>query len=510
MQQSIRLLNDNAKKLSSEESLSKSPVAGSLAELDESIRNIKIQFNELRRKEQSAINQSLDVICMIGPDQVFQSVNPASLRVLGYPPYELIGRKFTDFVCEEDRDNSLNASLGAARSIDVLSFENRMMHRDGTIRHMLWSAHWSAAEKALFCVIHDHTERKIAEALLAENEARIRNIIEVLPVGLLVANRLGIVESANQTFLSISGTTANQVTAKHLQNFLPEIFKTAGPPDFGALLGSLTDTRLKLQSGEYASVQVSSSELMLGANKLFLIAVVDTTEKEKLEQVKREFFSMINHDLRAPLTSLLSVFDLMEDGSLGKLTDHGNEVIKRNSSEVNRLVKLVDELLDIEKMKAGKFDIEAEFCDTNSIVEVAINAIQLLAQRHKIKIAYSPVSLQVFGDRSLLIRTLVNLLSNAVKFSPSGSEVTIEVKETDEITSFAVIDSGIGITEDQKERIFEQYHQVKDRNKQGSKGSGLGLAICKMIVEQHGGRIWVDSKPGRGSSFCFSIPKKQL
>lgn len=507
LRKDIDAVTNNAKLLKKGQSIPPQQLSGTLADLDESIRQIRIDFNELARREQSLISQALDVICSIGPDQIFRSVNPASKKVLGYEPAELIGMKFTDLVVEEDRESSLNASLGAARSVDIMNFESRVRRKDGSIIHMLWSAHWSAAEKALFCVAHDITARKKAELMLAESESRIRQIIEILPVGLLISNELGIVESANETLLHLSGMSSSDFVGTRLSNILPELISNPGAPDYQRLLGTLNDTRLKIGGGELVNVQVTASKLTLASSTCYLIAMVDTSEKEKLEQVKREFFAMINHDLRAPLTSLLSVFDTLGEGVLGTLTDSGKEIIERNSGEVSRLIKLVDELLDIEKMKAGKFEIEAEISDADSLVQASLNAVHQHAERQKVAISYEKTSCFVYGDRSLLIRVLVNLLSNAVKFSPQNSEVKVSVLEKTDHIQFSVVDRGAGIPEDYRAIIFEQYQQVPGSD-QKKRGSGLGLPICKMIVEQHGGKLWLESEPEKGSSFHFTIPNK--
>lgn len=506
LRRGIDRLTENAERLRKGQSLTFEKSPPILESLDQSLVQIKIDFNELSRREQSVIEQTLDVICTIGPDQVIQTVNPASKKVLGYAPEELIGKPFTDLIHQDDRESSLKSSLGAAMSVDVLNFENRVVRKDSRIIHVLWSAHWSAAEKKLFCVAHDITARKEAEQLLAESEARIKQIIEILPVGLLISNELGIVESANQTLLNLTKMPDSDFIGIHVHKLLPELVNSTAPPDYKKLIGTLTDTRLKLKSGEFINVQVTASNLILGTYSCYLLAMVDTSEREKLEQVKREFFAMINHDLRAPLTSLLSVFDILSEGALGSLTDQGNDVIRRNAGEVGRLIKLVDELLDIEKMKAGRFEIEAEHCDVDSIFSASVAAVQDLAQRHKISILYKPSSLFVYADRSLLIRVLVNLLSNAVKFSPSNSEVNITVSETPEHMEFAVIDKGPGVATEFHELIFEQYKQVPGTDEK--KGTGLGLPICKMIVEAHAGRIWLESNKNAGAAFKFTIPNK--
>ncbi len=172
-------LAENAYRVQHRQQLLPLPVADErLSSVDKLLYEINLEISEFRRKEHSVINHALDVICSIGHDRIFQSVNPASGKIWGYTPDELIGTKFSDLLVEEDRQNSLQALFGAEKSVDTLSFENRVRRKDGSVLHVLWSAHWSAADKALFCVAHDITARKLAEALLEESEQRIRQMFE--------------------------------------------------------------------------------------------------------------------------------------------------------------------------------------------------------------------------------------------------------------------------------------------------------------------------------------------
>lgn len=479
---------------------------GRITPLDQLLHDIHHEMTDLQMKERSVINHALDVICSIDQEQKFQSINPAAAKAWGYLPEELLGSKFIDLVIEEDRQKSLQSLFGAEKSIDTLSFENRLNRKNGSVLHVLWSAHWSAADRALFCVAHDITERKRAEKLLEESEQRIRQIFEDMPVGLIMANKLGIIEMCNPALNSMCQCEAAELIGKHLQVLLSDLMKTAVPPDYDKLFGALTDTIVRSKSGRSIPVNVTSRALTVGSEKKHLLVLVDTSERERLDQLKREFFAMVSHDLRSPLTSLLAVLDSLEEGRLGELSSKGKDMVNRNLHEVGRLIKLVDELMDIEKMKSGKFAIDAEMTPVNSIVEASIFAIENFAQRRTVDLEYEKSSAFVFADSSLLIRVLVNLLSNAIKFSTAGSAVEVAVKEEDRELLFSVRDSGCGIPDEFKERIFEQYEQVKPPDGFAAGGSGLGLPICKMIVEQHGGRIWVEDGPGSGSIFYFTIP----
>jgi PAS domain S-box-containing protein len=501
-------LAENANRVRQRQKIAPLIVNKDIMTVDKALHEISADLGEFQRKEHSVINHAVDVICSIGHDQCFLSVNPAVSKIWGYKPEELIGTRFADLLIEEDREKSMQALFGAEQSVDTLSFENRVKKKNGGILDVLWSAHWSAADQALFCVAHDITARKLAEKLLEESEHRIRQIFEDMPVGLIMANRLGIIEMSNPTLNTMYGAENEaELIGKHIQVILSELIRSVGAPDYHALLNKLTDSVLWRKSGGSVPVNVSARELSMGDDKKYLLVLLDTSERERLDQLKREFFAMVSHDLRSPLTSLLHMLDSLEAGHLGELNPRGSADVERNQREISRLIKLVDELLDIEKMKSGKFVIEAEFCRVDAIMDPSIAALEHFAKRRDIEIVYAKNDLMVYADSSLLIRVLVNLLSNAVKFSPSKSVINISVIEKDGQFEFSVKDAGRGVPAEFRQRIFEQYEQVEKSDATAKGGTGLGLPICKMIVEQHGGRIWVESSNGNGSEFKFSIPR---
>lgn len=487
--------------------------------IDKSLKQFCTDFNDFQLKEVALINNAVDVICSIGPDNIFRSVNPAAKKVWGYEPQELLGRNFSELIIEDDRESSMASLLGAEKSVDTLSFENRIKRKDGTPLHVLWSAHWSVADQTLFCVAHDITARKQAEKMLEESERRIRQIFEAMPVGLLLTNRSSYIEVSNPAFLKMTGYTQEEIIGQQISFVLTDLKGVLTGDELSKSLAAQADTRLLSKEGRYISVHISSSDISMSGNKKYLIVLLDITEREKLEQMKSEFFAMVSHDLRSPLNSLLTALELLADGTYGQLNESGQDTTKRNVREVDRLIRLVDELLDIEKMKAGKFAVEAENCSVDDIIESAIGAVFDFAQRRSILVKYERnPGISINADSSLLIRVMVNLLSNAVKFSPTGEQITVQVKPSGGEIVFSVSDNGRGVAPEFQGRIFQQYEQVlaskmdggvaanESTLSAGKQGTGLGLPICKLIIEQHGGKIWIDSELGKGSTFSFTLP----
>lgn len=242
-------------------------------------------------------------------------------------------------------------------------------------------------------------------------------------------------------------------------------------------------------------------------NSLFCVAH-DITERKQIERMKREFVAMVSHDLRTPLTSIQGFLSLVNVGMYGQLNESGQESCSIAEGNINRLIALINDLLDIEKMESGKLELTMDGVTVRSIFERTHGAVAGFADQQgiKLKVVDSDLELEADGDR--LVQVLINLVSNAVKFSPKGSAVTMSASSPDkgETIEFKVIDHGRGIPESYRETIFDRFQQVEANDAKKKGGSGLGLAICKAIVERHGGTIGVDSQEGSGSTFWFRIP----
>ncbi|HMK35379.1 MAG TPA: ATP-binding protein [Desulfomonilaceae bacterium] len=228
-------------------------------------------------------------------------------------------------------------------------------------------------------------------------------------------------------------------------------------------------------------------------------------ELESLNRAKSEFFSDISHELRTPLTSIKGAADIM-----GRKASGGNleyvDIIKRNT---DHLVKIVLDFLDFSKIESGQLDLDLRKSSIREVAEEAIFSQKATAEKKDLHFALnSPDNLLPVFDRKRMYQVLTNLLSNAVRFSPVSGTITVDVgSDRNNFVKVAVHDQGPGIDEKYHAAIFRKFYQVKDQGKNIHQGSsGIGLAICKGIMEAHGGRIWVESRPGSGSTFVFTLP----
>jgi signal transduction histidine kinase len=227
------------------------------------------------------------------------------------------------------------------------------------------------------------------------------------------------------------------------------------------------------------------------------------------ERIKRQFVATISHDLRTPLTGMqLSLALLLED-SYGKLEQSAKEAIGVLQNDAKRLINLINQLLEVEKLEAGKVKLHCDYIPFSAVIEQSLQSVSTLAEQRHITINAGKTDVLVFADEERIIRVLINLVSNAIKFSPEHATVSVDCEELPDYLKIKVSDEGPGIPEHARDTIFEAYEQVSDNRGDQAQGTGLGLTICKAIVQQHGGDIGVGSGSGKGSAFWFTLPKKE-
>ncbi|CAN5280370.1 hypothetical protein BH10CYA1_BH10CYA1_46040 [soil metagenome] len=233
----------------------------------------------------------------------------------------------------------------------------------------------------------------------------------------------------------------------------------------------------------------------------------DITQRKEAERTMKDFYSTLSHELRTPLSSIHASLRLMENGLSGPLTEKTSHLVAIARKESDRLIRMLNEILDAHKLEAGMLQFNPKPTDITSIVEPSVHAVKGIAEDKAIKIVKTiDWSESLFCDQDRIVQVLVNILSNAIKFSPPGGTVQLSITHTDEIVRFSISDEGQGIPKDKQHLLFRKFQQLGDSN--GQTGTGLGLAISKEIVERHLGKIGVQSDAGAGSTFYFELPIK--
>jgi two-component system, OmpR family, sensor histidine kinase VicK len=242
-----------------------------------------------------------------------------------------------------------------------------------------------------------------------------------------------------------------------------------------------------------------------------VVAFTDTTERRALDRMKDEFISTVSHELRTPLTSLRGALGLLAGGALVNRPEKTQQMLEIAISNSDRLVRLVNDILDLERIGSGKAELHSAMCSTEDLLRRAAGVQQNRTPRPNIRIFFAAHGVNVWADADRILQTLNNLLSNAIKFSPAGSEIHLTARNLDESEAIIEVrDQGRGIPADKLEHIFDRFQQGDASDSRAMGGTGLGLAICRSIVNQHGGRIWATSVEGEGTTFHFTLPTKPI
>lgn len=236
-------------------------------------------------------------------------------------------------------------------------------------------------------------------------------------------------------------------------------------------------------------------------------SVSDITEKKAAEMRVSEFYSMVSHELRTPLTSMKGVLLLLERGKAGKLSEQAQQLILLGRKECDRLIRLINDMLDIKKIEVGKLQLYRQNLDPGDVVRQTIETLSSFAAEKQIALKEDiRTDEPIFADKDRVVQIITNLISNSVKFSPSGSDIIVRVERAAEMVRFSVTDSGPGISEADQAKLFKVFEQIDTAETSSKDGTGLGLAICKGIVDEHGGEIGVVSSEGKGATFWFDLP----
>ncbi len=232
-----------------------------------------------------------------------------------------------------------------------------------------------------------------------------------------------------------------------------------------------------------------------------------TEEHLRLDTMKQEFVSAVSHELRTPLTAIRGALEMLADGDAGELPERAQPVVEMATRGSERLSRLVNEIIDLERLESGTFGFHPSSQDLQPLVVDTVESLAPLAGEAGVEVLVRPTEARVVCDGDRVAQALVNLLGNALKFTAPGGTVTIATAVTDEGVRVSVSDTGRGIPEAELAAIFGRFHQVDPDDARQNAGTGLGLAITQLIVEEHGGRIWAESTLDQGSTFHFTLPR---
>ncbi|HEY9644627.1 MAG TPA: PAS domain S-box protein [Coleofasciculaceae cyanobacterium] len=382
----------------------------------------------------------------------------------------------------------------------------------------------------------DISDRKQAEAVLQESERRWRSLFESSNLAVISIDPAGTLTAANPFFLNLMGYTEDDIinknwfdlfissdrAQKQLRQFQENLQQELCPTGQSQLL---------TRSGEDKVIRWSNTLLRNPQGEVIGVTGIgeDVTQRQAVEKLKEEFISIVSHELRTPLTSIRGSLGLLATGMLDDDPSTMKRMIEIASIDTERLVRLVNDILDLEKLKTGKISLVREWCDVADLIRRSIEVMESRSQESGVQLIMQAPSIQIWVAADRIIQTFTNLLSNAIKFSPTGGSVWVKAEVKDHLDQpkndisasapssphsstlsshilFSIKDQGRGIPPDKLENIFDRFQQVDASDSRDHGGSGLGLAICRSIVQEHNGQIWAESVKGQGSTFFFTLP----
>ncbi|HVE90811.1 MAG TPA: response regulator [Actinomycetota bacterium] len=331
------------------------------------------------------------------------------------------------------------------------------------------------------------------------SQRRMRHLLESAVDGVTVVDAAGLVTVANEASGKIFGTATTNLSGRPLVELLPDM-----PPDPRAW-PSHSERQIDLPGQLQKCVDVTISQSETETLVEYMVVLRDITESRQMEKMKDEFTSVVSHELRTPLTSIRGALGLLSQTE-GSLSGSGQRMLSIALSNTERLVRLINDILDVQRLESGRVEMKPQVRKAADLIKEAAEAMKAMADGAGVHLEARPGDERVWADADRILQVLTNLISNAIKFSPEGARVTVESASINGEVVFRVTDSGRGIPHDKLESIFERFRQVDSTDSREREGTGLGLAISRGIVEQHGGRIWVESTVGEGSTFLFSLP----
>lgn len=355
--------------------------------------------------------------------------------------------------------------------------------------------------------------------LIEEEGKELRAVIDTAADGIICVDEQGKIDSINSAALKLLGYDRENLVGTNIADLLPQQYKTR----FGAALtyyfhsavqgmvGRVVEAVGQRKDGAEFPLELAVSRLTFGDRILYTAIIRDISDRKQIEKRVSEFYSTISHELRSPLSSIRGSLGLIEGGAMGDIPEDVGELIQIAKRNCDRLMRLVNDILDAKKIEAGKLQVKKMPLQSTELVTGAIELVRPLADEAKIKISADNISqCEILGDSDRVVQILTNLLSNAIKYSPEGAAVEVFTAQAINGSSylrFCVRDKGPGIASEQLGKLFSEFQQLDASNTRKVGGTGLGLAISKSLVEALDGQIGVENQPGKGATFWFELPK---
>lgn len=481
---------------------------------------IETELLENQQKLAGILDNADEAIVSIDDHQRIVMYNQGAERIFGYAFEEVLNRPLDillpDTFRQVHRQHIQNFAASADTSRQMATRRRDVLGRRKNGETFPAEASISKLQtksSQLFTVIlKDITEQRQSEIALRRSEARLRLTTNALPVlicSITTQQQYGFI---NQTYADWFQVTIAPMKGRYVWEIIGDSHYAQIRSYIEAALGGEPvsfETELTTPDGQSRCLMTTYTPEIddQGQVKGLFGLSIDISDRKAAERMKDEFVSIVGHELRTPLSSIHGSLRLLASKKLGTLTPQGQEFLDISLKNTQRLTRLINDVLDLERMESGRTPISVQDCPVKELMGQAAQAMQAMADAHHVELVVTPLEGQIQVDPDHIIQVLTNLLSNAIKFSPADTTVRLSAIQRADDLLIQVQDQGRGIPPDKLETIFERFQQVDASDSRELGGTGLGLAICKNIVQQHNGKIWAESTLGSGSTFYFTLPQ---
>jgi PAS domain S-box-containing protein len=506
-------------------------------------KQAELALQDSETRQRAILSALPDLVYIIGADGTILEQVTTKPELDLYPSHiDKTNLTVSDLSPPHLARRKLAAIRQALTTGDIQIFEQDVTLRD-RIQHEELRVVPMPGDKVLL-LVHDISDRKQAELALREKEERFRRAFDDAPISMALTTPEGRCFQVNQALCDFLGYTNQELLSLPIQalSHSEDMAKDEALMQ-QVLSGDLATFQLEKRyfhrQGHtvYGLLNVS---LVRGSHQqplYFVAQIQDISERRKVDQMKRDFVSIVSHELRTPLTSIRGALGILETGVLQNRPDKTKHMMTVAINNSDRLIRLVNNILDLARLESGKAPLVKEPCQVSELMTSAIDSLEAMAMEAQVSLKVTSLDRVIRLAPDAILQTLTNLLSNAIKFSAPGGTVWLSATEwepdqaepqasghgatpekipltppsqapesSSPFVLFSVKDEGRGIPPDKLQVIFTQFQQVDTSDSRQKGGTGLGLSICKNIVEQHGGSIWAESIPGQGSSFYFTLP----
>ena len=484
------------------------------------------ELKALQQRFQDLVESAPDAMVIVNEAGQIVLVNSQTEKLFGYSRTEVLGAGVERLIPARFHSEHLSHRETYSRDPRVrpmgAGVELYALHKNGHEFPVEISlSPLKTKEGSLFmAAIHDITERKRAEK-------KFHSLLESAPDSMIVVDKSGDIALVNSQTEILFGFQRNELLGKPIEILIPERYRARHTGHRNSFfsdpkvrpMGRDLELYGRQKNGGEFPVEISLSPLETQEGEYVIAAVRDISERKQFAQAlqqknleledasraKDRFLASMSHELRTPLNAIIGFSGLLAAQSAGKLNDKQQRFVGHIKQGADHLLQLISDILDLSKIGAGQLELRREDFRVGDALPEVLSTIRPLAMTKNIRVTYNlQTERPVYADRVRFKQILYNLLSNAIKFTPKDGSVAVDCFEDSNFISISVVDRGIGIAPENQELVFEEFRQLDSDG--AHEGTGLGLAITKRLVEQQGGRIWLESQIGKGSRFSFTLP----